>query len=226
MRAFTSGTAFGLACSAFAGTEANTNTAALAGWFEAQTRLKTWSAEFTETRFLQTLTQPLVSTGRVSVSLPDRFRWQLGEPPQTIVIRQPAQLLIVYPRFKRIEQYPLEGKQSGPWRDALAMLEAGFPRSQADLDARFRTLSVTQTNAQLNLTLQPRGALARRMMDSLQLQLRTNDWSMLSMEIRFGDGSRLRDEFTNAVANRRLAEDLFATGTFAGFKVVEPLKQQ
>lgn len=212
-------------CGAMAEAAADTNAAALAGWFEAQTRLKTWSADFTETRFLQTLTQPLVSTGRVSVSLPDRFRWELGEPPQTIVIRQPAQLLIVYPRFKRIEKYPLEGKQSGPWRDALSMLEAGFPRSQTDLDSRFRTLTVTQTNAQLGVTLQPRGALARRMMDSLQLQLRTNDWSLLSMEIRFGDGSRLRDEFTNAVANPTLKNDLFETGTYADFSIIEPLKK-
>ena len=225
-RALTLAAWAGLTCGTLAETGTSANTAALAGWFEAQTRLKTWSAAFTETRFLQTLTQPLVATGRVSVSLPDRFRWQLGEPPQTIVIRQPAQLFIVYPRFKRIEKYPLEGKQSGPWRDALSMLEAGFPRSQADLDSRFRTLSVMPTNAQLDVTLQPRGTLARRMMDSLQLQLRTNDWSMLAMEIRFGDGSRLRDEFTNAVVNPPLADDLFETRAYADFSVVEPLKKQ
>lgn len=215
----------GLVCGTLADAGTGAITAALAGWFEAQTRLKTWSADFVETRYLQTLTQPLVSTGHVAVSLPDRFRWQLGEPPQTIVIRQPAQLLIVYPRFKRIEKYPLEGKQSGPWRDALSMLEAGFPRGPADLDSRFRTLSITQTNAQLEVTLQPRGALARRMMDSLQLQLRTNDWSLLSMEIHFGDGSWLRDDFANAAANPVLADDLFETRAYADFSVVEPLKK-
>ena len=76
-------------------------------WFAAQTNLQSWSADFTQTRSLKVLAQPLVSTGKVWVA-PGRFRWELGQPAQTIVLRQPDQLLIIYPRLKRAEKYPLE----------------------------------------------------------------------------------------------------------------------
>jgi len=48
---------------------------------------------------------------------------------------------------KRVEKYPLNQNQTGPWRDVLALLDASFPRSRAELEAHFRVLSVVQTNA-------------------------------------------------------------------------------
>ena len=69
-------------------------------WFEVQTNLQSWSAGFTQTRSLKVLSQPLVSTGKVWVT-PGEFRWELGQPVQTIVLRQPDQLLIIYPRLKQ-----------------------------------------------------------------------------------------------------------------------------
>ena len=110
--------------------------ALLATWFATQTNLHTWSADAVQTRIIRTFSQPLVSTGKVWVVTPDRFRWELGQPPQTIAIRQPAQLVLIYPRLKRAEKYPLDDKP-GPWRDALALLEASFPRSRPDLESRF-----------------------------------------------------------------------------------------
>ena len=60
----------------------------------------------------------------------------------------------------------LDAKQPGPWRDALALLEASFPRNRAEMESRFRLLSVTQTNAVWQLALQPKSSLARRMMSA------------------------------------------------------------
>ena len=66
-------------------------------WIAAQANLRTWSADVVETRALKTLSQPLVSAGKVWVAIPDRFRWELGQPAQTIALRQPDQLCIIYP---------------------------------------------------------------------------------------------------------------------------------
>src|ERR1017187_6525477 len=57
-------------------------------WFAVQTNLQSWSADFTQTRSLKMLSQPLVATGKVWVTVPNRFRWELGQPAQTIVLRQ------------------------------------------------------------------------------------------------------------------------------------------
>jgi len=127
-------------------------------WCAAQTNLHTWSADLIQTRSLKALTQPLVSTGRVWILMPDRFRWELGQPPQTIALRQPDQLLLVYPRLKRIEKYPLHPSSTGPWKDALALLEASLPRSRADLNSRFRVLSAAPLDGVVQVVLQPKSA--------------------------------------------------------------------
>jgi len=193
-------------------------------WLAAQANLQTWSADLIQTRSLKALAQPLVSTGRVWIAVPDRFRWELGQPAQTIALRQPDRLFIIYPRLRRAEQYPLNAQQPGPWRDALALLEASFPRNRADLESRFRLLSVAQTNAVVCLALQPKSASARRFMTEIRVTFHTNDFSPAATELRFSDGSSIRSEFTNAVFNAALAPELFDAKLGPDYTVVEPLR--
>src|SRR6266571_3488609 len=141
----------------------------LAAWLAAQSNTHTWSADFIQTRTLKSLTQPLTATGRVWFAEPNRFRWELGRPPQTIAVRATNELLVIYPRLKRVERYPLSGAQTGEWRDALALLESGFPRSEAEIASRFKILSQTITNEVCELTLQPKSASARKMMPQIKI---------------------------------------------------------
>jgi outer membrane lipoprotein-sorting protein len=194
-------------------------------WIAAQTNLHTWSADVVETRALKTLSQPLVSTGKVWVAMPNRFRWELGQPAQTIVLRQPDQLFIIYPRLKRVEKYPLNGNSSGPWRDALALLDASFPRSRADLDSHFQLLSVIQTNGIIQLRLQPRSQAARKFMSEISVGVHTNDFSPASTELKFSDGSIMRNDFSHGIINPPLDASLFETNSDTNFTVVEPLRQ-
>ena len=198
--------------------------AVLDSWFSAQTNLHTWSAELVQTRMLKVLTQPLVSTGRVWVAIPDRFRWELGQPPQTIALRQPDTLFVIYPRLKRAEKYPIDDKQPGPWREALALLEASFPRHRAEMESRFRVLSVTQTNAVWELALQPKSSMARRMMSEILVCFRTNDFSLTATELKFGDGSTMRNDFFNSVRNPAIEPRTFEASLGPDITVVEPLR--
>ena len=194
-------------------------------WIAAQTNLHTWSADVVETRALKTLSQPLVSTGKVWVALPNHFRWELGQPAQTIALRQPDQLFLIYPRLKRVEKYPLTGNQTGPWRDALALLDASFPRNRADLDSRFQLLSVIQTNDIVEVKLQPRSQAARKFMSEISVTVHTNDFSPASTEMKFSDGSIMRNDFTNGVINPPINASLFEANFDTNFTVVEPLRQ-
>ena len=192
-------------------------------WFAVQTNLQSWSADFSQTRSLKVLSQPLVSTGKVWVK-PGEFRWELGQPVQTIVLRQPDQLLIIYPRLKRAEKYPLEGVPSGPMRDALALLDASLPRDRASMEEHFRLLSAGETNSILEMTLQPRSASARKFIGEIVIGFHTNDFTIAATEMRFADGSSLRNAFTNVVLNAPVDPGLFATNLPPDFSVVEPLK--
>jgi outer membrane lipoprotein-sorting protein len=197
---------------------------ALTTFFAAQTNLQTWSADLTQTRKLKTLMQPLQSTGHVWFAAPNRFRWEIGNPPQTIAVRAWDEMLVIYPRFKRVEKYPLAGERMGEWKDTLALLEAGFPRGQSDLDARFKILSVTQSNELHNAVLQPKSSSARRMMPEITISFSTNDFMLRATELQFADGSSMRNEFRNAETNPKLDEKIFAP-QIEGYTVVEPLKR-
>ena len=192
-------------------------------WFAAQTNLQTWSAEVIQTRSLKALTQPLVATGRVWLAVPDRFRWELGQPPQTIAIRLPDTFWVIYPKLKRAEKYPLNEQQPAPWRDALALLESGFPRNRSELENRFLVQSVLETNALMRIALQPRAASARRLMPEIQVCLRTNDFSLAANEIKFMDGSILRNDYHNPVLNPDLSPELFTPKVPPDYKIVEPI---
>ena len=198
----------------------------LGAWLNSQTNIQTWSAEVIQTRRLKSLTQPLAATGRVWFAAPNRFRWELGDPPQTIAVRQAGEMLILYPRLKRAEKYPPIADRDGPWGDAFALLEAGFPRSPAELESRYRVMGQSTTNGIHQLTLQPRSASARRLMPQIKIDFATNDLSLRATELQFSDGSTMRNDFTNAVLNPKIDESVFTPALDPTFKVIEPLKQR
>lgn len=193
-------------------------------WFEVQTNLQSWSGDFTQTRTLTVLNQPLVSHGKVWVK-PGEFRWELGQPAQTIVLRNPSQLLIEYPRLKRAEKYPLDAVPSGPMRDALALLDASLPRDRAQMEKNFTLLSATATNATLQMTLQPRSEAARKFIGQVVIAFHTNDFTIAATEMKFADGSKLHNDFTSVVLNAPLDAKLFDAALPADFTVSEPLKK-
>ena len=193
-------------------------------WIAAQAGLRTWTADIVQTRSFKTLSQPLVSNGKVWVVVPDRFRWELGQPPQTIALRQPAELTIVYPRLKRAEKYSLQANQTGPWRDALALLEASFPRSRVNMEAQFLILALTRTNGVASVALQPRSAAARKFIARLEISFRADDFSPVGTALTFSDGSSLSNVFSHSVVNPPLTPELFEPKLGTNFTIVEPLK--
>jgi outer membrane lipoprotein-sorting protein len=193
-------------------------------WFAAQTNMQNWTADFTQTRSLVALSQPLKSSGRVWVK-PGSFRWELGQPPQTIVVRNPDELLILYPRFKRAELYPLDKIPAGPIKDAMALLDVSLPRDRASMEEHFQLLSATETNATLQMTLQPKSVSARQFVGNMLIGFHTNDFTIADSEMRFSDGSTLRNDFTNVVFNQPMDPKLFDTNLPPDFSVVEPLNR-
>lgn len=197
----------------------------VANWLNAQTNIHSWSADFVQTRTLKTLTQPTTATGHVWFEAPNRFRWELGQPAKTIALREPQELLVIYPRLKRIEKFPLTGQQTGPWRDALALLEAGFPRSQAEMQAQYNITAQNVNGDICDLTLQPKSAAARRMMPQLKVEFDIKHSVLKATELEFADHSTMRNDFRDAVLNPPIDPKLFDPEIPSDYKVVEPLKK-
>jgi outer membrane lipoprotein-sorting protein len=193
-------------------------------WFAAQKKLHTWSADFIQTRALKTLTQPLIARGHIAFAMPDDFCWELGHPTQTIALRHGDEMFVIYPRLKRAERYPLGAAAPTEWRDTMSLLQAGFPRDRKEFDTQFQILSLTETNGAWQISLEPKSAFTRRMMPELRIGLATNDFSLASTELVFVDGSRMRNDFTNAFLNPPLDENLFKWTPPSDFKVTNPFK--
>jgi outer membrane lipoprotein-sorting protein len=198
---------------------------AVSSWLAAQPQLRTWSADFVQTRALKSLTQPLTAPGHVWFAAPNRFRWELGSPPQTIAVRARSALMIFYPRLKRVELFPLTGNQSGPWRDALALLEAGFPRSESELQNQYTILSQTVTGQTCEIALEPKSASARRMIPEIRIDFDVQNYSLLGTQLKFADGSTMRNDFKHQVLNPQMDDTLFQPEIPTDYKVVEPLKK-
>ncbi len=191
-------------------------------WLNHQSTIQTWSAEVVQTRTLKSLVQPLTATGRVWFAAPNQFRWELGDPPRTIAVRQPKRMLVIYPLLKRVEQYPLESGQTNPWRDALALLEAGFPQSRSELDARFHLRDSSTTNGVHFLQLEPRATSARRFMPLIVVGIDQSTYALRSTEIRFADGSFMRNEFVRPQSNPTLPDRAFDPALEPDWEVIQP----
>ena len=199
---------------------------AVSSWLAAQTNVHSWSADLVQTRRLKSLTQPLPPVpGHVWFAAPNRFRWELGNPPQTIAVRATNEMLVIYPRLKRVERFPLSGEQAGPWKDALALLQAGFPRSAEELEAEYNILDQTAQDQTVQLLLEPKSAAARRMMPKIQIEFDRQNLALKATELRFADGSTMRNDFTNAVLNPTISPDQFSPAIPSDYKVVEPLRK-
>jgi outer membrane lipoprotein-sorting protein len=196
----------------------------ITGWLHAQTNIQTWSADVKQIRSLKTLLQPLTATGRVWFAAPNQFRWEIGQPPQTIAVRKSDEMLVIYPPLKRAERYSFTSQASGPWKETLALLEAGFPRNEADLSRQFKIASLSVSNDSCQLILQPKSSAARRMMPQISISFGTNDFILRATELSFADGSTMRNEFANPKLNPPIDTEQFAPKLGPEYTIVEPMK--
>ena len=196
----------------------------LSTWLNSQTNIQAWSADFTQVRTLKALTKPLSSTEHVWFAAPNRFHWELGHPPQTIAVRDADQLMVIYPKLKRAERYSLGGAQATEWKDTLALLDAGFPRSRAEVESRFNILSQSTANGIHTLTLQPKSEAARKFMPQIKISFDTTSFALHSTELQFQDGSTMENIFSNPQLNAKIDEQMFHPSV-EGYKIVEPFKK-
>lgn len=197
--------------------------AGLEQWLAGQVTLETWSADVVQTRKLKSLAQPLVAEGTLRVRQPQRFRWQLGDPPRTIAIGTPEGLLIAYPRLRQLERYDYSDAVDPAMRQVLDLLEVGFPSSEAAFHERYELLASTQSEGLARFELRPRSEDARRFLERVYIEADSTVAGLRATELVFPDGSIMRNEFSNAKVNPELDDSLFELEPSPDWQVSEPL---
>ncbi len=200
--------------------------AVLERWLERHAAIDSWSADVIQIRSLATLTRPLTSDGRLWFAQPNRFRWQLGDPPKTIAVRLGDELMVVYPRLKQAERFPLNAEVEGSWRQALALLEVGLPNGAETFCSSYELLDVTRDGDTWAFDLQPADSAARRLIEGVRIEVTGDELLLTATELEFPDGSTMRNEFSGHRLNPAIAPAIFEVEIDDSYEVVEPLNRR
>lgn len=196
-------------------------------WLTKQASFKTWSADVTQTRKLKSLVRPLVSEGKVYFRQPNQFRWVLGDPPKTLAVRMDDALVIVYPRLKQAERYAYGDVADESLRQALALLDVGFPNDVTTFREQYDLLSATKAeNDRWSIELRPKSKEAQRIIGTIRLEVGGEDYLLFVTEVAFPDGSTMTNTFSGHELNPELDDALFSVELDDSYEMVDPLKKQ
>lgn len=192
-------------------------------WINAQATAHSWTADFKQIRELKALTQPLVATGKVWVVAPENFRWEVMKPAPTIAVLEKDSLIVIFPKLKRAEKYPLAQLKTGPWKDLLGLLDTGFPRSRAEFERQFQVRDVVPIPGGQRMVIQPKSAMVAKYMPEMDIDVSTPGLELLATTMTFVDGSHLKNEFTNQQKNPQIDDAVFHPVLPPDYKITTPL---
>lgn len=206
-----------------AAAETSPDFAPLRAWLATQQKIHSVSADFTQIRSFKTLKSPLSIKGHFWFSSPDRFRWQLGDPPKTILIGTEAGMLIIQPFRKHAEKKP--PASSGSFSSAGPMGMMGFSGAHTleEFQKKMRVLSLKTSGTRCHLEMLPRDPAATAELASISFDFDTVSGQWLGFEIVTREGSSILTTFSNGEVNARIDPGLFVYD-LTGFTVEDEKK--
>ena len=173
-------------------------------WLAGQASVRTVQADFTQTRSFHALRDPLASPGHLWFSAPHSFRWDLGDPPRTVVLRRDDLYYVIQPAKKHAERVSAAagGDQAGGRE--LPMMDFPLAKNFDDFNRRFEVLTVTIQGARCHVEMLPRDPQMRKFLAVAKIDFDTESGFLLSFEFVTRDGSSLRNEFTNVRLNGKI----------------------
>ena len=190
-------------------------------WIARSGAVKSVAAEFRQERYLRALPRPLVSHGKVWYRADGAWRMQLGDPPAMIVLRTAAGagVQVIAPGARTVQVVAAD--EAGLKGEALALLDAGFPRSYEEFEKRFRLQAVeTVAAGGWRVTTQLRDSGLALAVQRMVFVLDEAGARLCSLEVWLRDGSRVENYFTLLEENVTVPDSLFREAT-DGFREVK-----
>lgn len=174
-------------------------------WLASNSGIGSLRVDFTQTRQLKAVKIPVSQDGTLWLDYTHhRFRWQIGEPVQTIVVSLGANILIIREPAKRFE-VRRAGSGGAP---GMAALANGFPRNVEDFQRRYRLLEVRPEGNTQRIVAQPLGESGRGV-DRMTFVVEGTHYRLLGIEIDLEDGSSMKTVFRKVETNPVLPPGLF-----------------
>jgi len=151
-------------------------------------------ADFQEEKTMRLMNKPIVSSGRVSFQMPNKFRREVKGSSPSVTVSDGQQLWIYYPNFKSVERYSL-GKRS-PLDSVIAAINTALNLENVEGSFHIAATKIDPPKAGYELDLTPRSPSMKRMFQKLKVQI-NDDLLLQRTEMLQPNGDRIVTVYSN-----------------------------
>jgi outer membrane lipoprotein carrier protein len=176
-------------------------------------------ADFQEEKTMRLMNKPIVSSGKVSFQMPNKFRREVKGTSPSVTVSDGQQLWIYYPNFKSAERYSL-GKRS-PLDSVIAAINTALNLENVEGSFHIAATKIDPPKAGYELDLTPRSPSMKRMFQKLKVQI-NDDLILQRTEMLQPNGDRIVTVYSNQT-RAPIPASMFEFTPPAGTEVSSPL---
>ena len=184
---------------------ARADNAPLDAWLKRQVSITTLDASFTQERRLPALKNPTVTPGHLSFSKPDKVRWQLGEPIESLAVSDGITLTLIDTATKTARQTGVDSPQAA----RFSLLSGRAFQSPESFHQAFEIIDSRVSTGIYQYTLKSKDRRVRAQIPWIFIDLDPQKNELRALEMELQDKSRLRTVFQNFRFNQKLDDSLF-----------------
>ena len=177
----------------------------LRDWISKQAAIRSLRADFIQTRRLPALRIPLKKSGTVWFGTEGRFRWQVGDPAELLVLKSPNDFLVIEPKKSLARRFTASSAAARAMQELPMPIAISFDEFQR----RFEVVSLKEDGARMDLRLTPKDPRLAEGLKSLRILFDPASGVVALFEMTFRDGSEVSTEFTRIERNPTLPAELF-----------------
>ncbi|MES2661523.1 MAG: outer membrane lipoprotein carrier protein LolA [Verrucomicrobiota bacterium] len=193
---------------------ARADNAELETWLKRQSSITSLDATFTQERKLPALKNPTTTPGRLCFVKPDKIRWQLGNPFETLAVSDGATLTLIESATKTARRTGVDSPQAA----RFSLLSGKAFESVEKFHQAFEIIESRVTSGIHQYTLKAKDRRVRSQIPWIFLDIDPVKNELRALEMELQDKSRLRTVFHNPRFNVKLDDTLFKPD-LTGFEV-------
>jgi outer membrane lipoprotein-sorting protein len=186
----------------------------LDAWLGHQSGIKTLEVEFTQERRLLGLKNAVSTPGKLSFARPGRVRWELGDPPVTLVLSDGTNFTLIDHSTKTARRVAADSPQAA----RFGMLSGKGFQSPEQFHAMFEVAAHRVESGIHQYTLKPLDRKTRGQLPWVFLDIDPQRNELRAMELELKDKSRIRTLFHQPRFNHKLPDSHF-TADLSGLTV-------
>lgn len=188
--------------------------AELETWLKRQSAITSLDAPFTQERKLPALKNPTSTEGRLCFVKPDKVRWQLGDPFETLAVSDGKKLTLIDATSKTARSTGIDSPQAAQF----SLLSGKAFESPEKFYQTFEVIESRVTSGIHQYTLKPKDRRLKSRIPWIFLDIDPQKNELRALEMELQDKSRVKTVFRNPRFNVKLEASLF-TPDLTGYDV-------